>query len=65
VVHEFFIKKLDFRTCPTNFWPNYGDFLQLLPPFQNIKCFSFVKQMYLDTFYIHTKRCLDTFVSQI
>jgi hypothetical protein len=23
----------------------------LLPPFQNIRCFSFVKQIYLDTFY--------------
>jgi hypothetical protein len=23
---------------------------QLLPPFQNIRCFSFVKQMYLDIF---------------
>jgi hypothetical protein len=23
---------------------------QLLPPFQNIRCFRFVKQMYLDTF---------------
>jgi hypothetical protein len=23
---------------------------QILPPFQNIRCFSFVKQMYLDIF---------------
>jgi hypothetical protein len=23
---------------------------KLLPPFQNIRCFSFVKQMYLDIF---------------
>jgi hypothetical protein len=34
-----------FRTCP-------GLLLQrlVLPPFQNIRCFSFVKQMYLDIF---------------
>jgi hypothetical protein len=23
---------------------------EILPPFQNIRCFRFVKQMYLDTF---------------
>jgi hypothetical protein len=31
----------------------------VLPPFINIRCFRFVKQMNL-----HTKSCLDTFVSQ-
>jgi hypothetical protein len=25
-------------------------YTKLLPPFQNIRCFRFVKQMYLDTF---------------
>jgi hypothetical protein len=43
----------------------------VLPSFINIRCFSFVKQIYLYTFYcvyirvnLHTKRYLDTFASQ-
>jgi hypothetical protein len=48
----------------------YEPFKKILPPFQNIRCFGFVKQMYLDTFSVyiqvnlHTKRCLNTFASQ-
>jgi hypothetical protein len=28
----------------------HDDFMLILPPFQNIRCFRFVKQMYLDMF---------------
>jgi hypothetical protein len=42
----------------------------VLPPFQNIRCFRFVKQMYLGNFSVYIqvnlwiKRCLNTFASQ-
>jgi hypothetical protein len=28
----------------------YGKYTYILPPFLNIRCFRFVKQIYLDTF---------------
>jgi hypothetical protein len=28
----------------------FGPFFQILPPFGNIRCFSFVNEMYLDIF---------------
>jgi hypothetical protein len=40
--------------------------LYILPPFQNIKCFSFMKQMYLGVYIqmnLHTKKYLNTFAS--
>jgi hypothetical protein len=38
--------------------PDPGRIREVLSPFQNIRCFSFVKQIYLDAF-----KCVDSFES--
>jgi hypothetical protein len=43
----------DFACTVTSFitgWVGFFSSMHVLPPFQNIRCFSFMKQMYLDIF---------------